>query len=376
MRRLYGILATLTIAFAAVGLTPATAQNQPECCGFRVTHNFTLCLPQGCQGQLLQVIWNWNTKASAWQSGSLPIIDTNSGSQIYTAPSTDIRCAQAQITTGGQTCATSRACATFSVGWDTLTNCLRGSHTVFGSACAICRRHGANAAADSTIVIACPNIPQGSVIWTPQFQDSISGDCEAQIHDPVIIRYRNPSTGATREEVLFDLTASNFHWEPNPDGATARTGPKDRKTGHVTLLKGRSGSSESSRIHLRWDANMQVVESEATGEFAQWDLPNVGDRMPLYDEGGVRLPGVFELPFRADDGEVVAGIEMGGGGVSGQDIPRTPGDVDGNGCVDDADLLQVLFAFGGQGGAADVNGDGIVDDADLLIVLFNFGTGC
>jgi len=36
----------------------------------------------------------------------------------------------------------------------------------------------------------------------------------------------------------------------------------------------------------------------------------------------------------------------------------------------------VLFAFGGQGGAADVNGDGIVDDADLLIVLFNFGTGC
>lgn len=52
------------------------------------------------------------------------------------------------------------------------------------------------------------------------------------------------------------------------------------------------------------------------------------------------------------------------------------GDVDGNGCVDDADLLQVLFAFGGQGGAADVNGDGIVDDADLLIVLFNFGQGC
>jgi hypothetical protein len=60
-----------------------------------------------------------------------------------------------------------------------------------------------------------------------------------------------------------------------------------------------------------------------------------------------------------------------------RDTPfRLPGDVDGNGCVDDADLLQVLFAFGGQGGAADVNGDGIVDDADLLIVLFNFGTGC
>jgi len=55
----------------------------------------------------------------------------------------------------------------------------------------------------------------------------------------------------------------------------------------------------------------------------------------------------------------------------------TPGDVDDNGCVDDADLLQVLFAFGSTGSNdADVNCDQIVDDADLLIVLFNFGTGC
>jgi len=33
----------------------------------------------------------------------------------------------------------------------------------------------------------------------------------------------------------------------------------------------------------------------------------------------------------------------------------------------------VLFAFGGSDASADVNGDGTVDDADLLIVLFNFG---
>jgi hypothetical protein len=55
-----------------------------------------------------------------------------------------------------------------------------------------------------------------------------------------------------------------------------------------------------------------------------------------------------------------------------------PGDVDGNGCVDDADLLAVLFAFGCSAdcGAEDLNGDGVVDDADLLMVLFNFGSGC
>jgi probable HAF family extracellular repeat protein len=55
------------------------------------------------------------------------------------------------------------------------------------------------------------------------------------------------------------------------------------------------------------------------------------------------------------------------------------GDVDENGCVDDADLLAVLFAFGQTGqdlGRVDVNCDETVDDADLLTVLFAFGQGC
>lgn len=55
------------------------------------------------------------------------------------------------------------------------------------------------------------------------------------------------------------------------------------------------------------------------------------------------------------------------------------GDVNGDRCVDDADLLQVLFDFGRSGellGRVDINCDGTVDDADLLTVLFNFGSGC
>lgn len=55
------------------------------------------------------------------------------------------------------------------------------------------------------------------------------------------------------------------------------------------------------------------------------------------------------------------------------------GDVDRNNCVDDADLLAVLFAFGQTGahlGRVDTNCDQVVDDADLLTVLFSFGTGC
>jgi len=54
------------------------------------------------------------------------------------------------------------------------------------------------------------------------------------------------------------------------------------------------------------------------------------------------------------------------------------GDVDLNGCIDDSDLLAVLFVFGstGQFLPEDVTCDGVVDDADLLQVLFNFGNGC
>ena len=62
-------------------------------------------------------------------------------------------------------------------------------------------------------------------------------------------------------------------------------------------------------------------------------------------------------------------------------VARNPfwqaGDVDGNGCVEGADLLVVLRAFGQTDGSlSDIDGDGIVDDADLLMVLFNFGSGC
>lgn len=52
------------------------------------------------------------------------------------------------------------------------------------------------------------------------------------------------------------------------------------------------------------------------------------------------------------------------------------GDVNDDGCVDDADLLAVLFSFGGDDPDADLDNNGVVDDADLLLVLFNFGNGC
>lgn len=56
---------------------------------------------------------------------------------------------------------------------------------------------------------------------------------------------------------------------------------------------------------------------------------------------------------------------------------QQPGDVNRDGCVDEMDLMMVLFNFGATGQhPADVNQDGIVDDADVAAVLLAFGNGC
>ncbi|MCX7689071.1 MAG: hypothetical protein N2045_13995, partial [Fimbriimonadales bacterium] len=55
------------------------------------------------------------------------------------------------------------------------------------------------------------------------------------------------------------------------------------------------------------------------------------------------------------------------------------GDTNGDGELDDCDLLNVLLAFGTPGTGytrhEDINKDGTVDDADLLTILFEFGGG-
>ena len=57
-------------------------------------------------------------------------------------------------------------------------------------------------------------------------------------------------------------------------------------------------------------------------------------------------------------------------------VPARAGDATDDGCVNDVDLLTVLFAFGSADAQADLNHDGIVNDTDLLETLFNFGSGC
>ncbi|MCS6893982.1 MAG: hypothetical protein NZO16_05410 [Deltaproteobacteria bacterium] len=63
-------------------------------------------------------------------------------------------------------------------------------------------------------------------------------------------------------------------------------------------------------------------------------------------------------------------------GFRGVPVGPCGADVDCSGCVDDSDLLRVLFSFGSNDTNNDPNRDGVVDDGDLLMVLFSFGQGC
>jgi len=85
--------------------------------------------------------------------------------------------------------------------------------------------------------------------------------------------------------------------------------------------------------------------------------------------------GYYDLAIRAQGTLLkrVPNARMRYPGVSGLNLTLIPGDVNGDNVIDDADLLQILFAFGANNPSVDLNGDGVVDDADLLLVLFNFG---
>jgi hypothetical protein len=372
MRRNIWSIGLIVSALSALLWTTAVAQ--PPCCDFRVRHNFKLCL-NNCPFQLVQ--WNWFTQASVWN----PLVtNTNASMAAYhSIPTSDIKCA---AVTAQNNCAHATACTRFGVNWHPFRNCILGFHEAFGSTCANCFGFGAQAIAKGHLIFNCGTPgPFGFIWWQPSFSDTVAGQCwsnlPAEIHDPVVLKLRNPATGETRDEVLFDLRARGIICEyEDLDG----DGWGDRSylsfTSHpprdVWYEVKKVQGSDSSRLRLRVRDGI-VVESENSGEFANLRWPSVGQQVPPR----IEVPATFELVVEVPPDWELDEIEMGGGGESG-DTPPPSGDVNGDGCVDDADLLAVLFAFGqtGSGLPEDVNGDGVVDDADLLTVLFAFGQGC
>lgn len=127
-----------------------------------------------------------------------------------------------------------------------------------------------------------------------------------------------------------------------------------------------------------------AVFTDESGSAARWSYCGFEDLNIRYASLLTGAETLLTAHMLSRTGRYIAGI----GTRNGQDFEvyildtnrcwDPAGNVDTNCCVDDADLLSVLFDFGQQGSylPTDLNCDGTVDDADLLIVLFNFGSGC
>ncbi len=107
---------------------------------------------------------------------------------------------------------------------------------------------------------------------------------------------------------------------------------------------------EGSRVGVRWNGD-SVVVGISLGAGTGWNGRFVGaiDNVKIRFRNGVE----YHFNFEA----------------------RVPGDVTGDGFVDDEDLLVILMWFDNTcaGCSYDINGDTMIDVADLLIVLANFG---
>jgi len=112
-----------------------------------------------------------------------------------------------------------------------------------------------------------------------------------------------------------------------------------------------------------------LVTGSLDGKICFWEVSSSLRRF-CYDEETLSVGALAFSPngrffaYGRNDGSVV--------------LARNPlwleGDADGNGTVDDADLLQILLDFGTARLKSDLDDSGDVDDGDLLLVLMNYGS--
>ena len=86
------------------------------------------------------------------------------------------------------------------------------------------------------------------------------------------------------------------------------------------------------------------------------------------------------LRFTAEDANDGSVIEAGIDGISVTLVTcndsSDPSDVNGDGCINGADLTVVLGDWGNTSGPADINNDGTVNGADISFILGSWGLGC
>ena len=91
---------------------------------------------------------------------------------------------------------------------------------------------------------------------------------------------------------------------------------------------------------------------------------------------GAGMPNVIVETLDFQDDNTLVAFTYGRGVYVTALAACCPGDLNGDGVVDTADLGVLLGVFGTTDAAADLNGDGVVDTADLGVLLGAFGTSC
>ncbi|MCS7190891.1 MAG: hypothetical protein NZ843_04740 [Fimbriimonadales bacterium] len=203
------------------------------------------------------------------------------------------------------------------------------------------------------------------------------------------IRILNLNTG----EVVRDIPASPhsgpFAFSPDGELIAAVTGNRDIQiwrvadgtlvhtlTGHQNRPNSLAFSPDGRILLSADDGRRSTVSPDSLPNLRFWDVAT-GQLLLSYRDSQLGLLNAVQFSpsgqffaYSTDDGTVAVARNPFA-------PPQIQGDMNRDGCVNDADLLMVLFNFGATGfHMADGNGDGVVDDTDLLMVLFNFGHGC
>ena len=181
--------------------------------------------------------------------------------------------------------------------------------------------------------------------------------------------------GLTGAGAVYVFTFENGAWgqtdkltAPNPIGGAlfGRAVAIDRDTilvGAFLETNSNGGGAGAAYVYHQnagaWEFDTEILASVPGNLTFGWTVDLEGDR------------GIVSAPFfQANRGAIFVYS-----GLSGVCIP---GDLNGDGMVDLADLGILLADFGCTGGscAGDIDGDGDTDLADLGILLANFGQSC
>ena len=204
------------------------------------------------------------------------------------------------------------------------------------------------------------------------------------------------SISADGRFVAFESYATNF--APGDDNFNTDIFVRDRMTGETTRASvsssGAGANNGSFSVSISADGRHVAFSSFATNLvandtnfkqdlFVRARLPGTTPRESV-STAGVQADDASDVPSISATGRVVAfassatnliiGDANGAWDVVGRERwPSPPGDINGDGVVDGADLAMLLGSWGPCAGCpADINGDGIVNGADLGILLGNW----